>query len=247
VADPVAPGFDSVVKTGVELQVEPRQALRVLLVERVRFPSTTISTHFFRGAGLVGVLDKLSILDDVLALGPPPLRREWSFGFGTPGPDEGPPQEPGAAGFSLSVRRGPLDDLLFHRAARTEGVEVAQPATVTGLLREDGRVVGARLRDREAEYNVRSRVVVGADGRHSLVAREVAATAEHEVEALRTLYYRYMSGWCAPDGGATDAAEFSLNGDEIAYVFPSDAGLACIGLARRAATSPRSGQSPTPS
>ena len=128
------------------------RGLRVLLVERVRFPSTTISTHFFRGDGLVAVLDKLSILDEVLALGPPPLRREWSFGFGTPGPDEGPPQEPGEAGFSLSVRRGPLDDLLFHRAARTEGVEVAQPATVTGLLREDGRVVGARLRDREAEY-----------------------------------------------------------------------------------------------
>ena len=154
------------------------RGLRVLLVERVRFPSTTISTHFFRGDGLVAVLDKLSILDEVLALGPPPLRREWSFGFGTPGPDEGPPQEPGEAGFSLSVRRGPLDDLLFHRAARTEGVEVAQPATVTGLLREDGRVVGARLRDREAEYDVRSRVVVGADGRHSLVAREVAAAAD---------------------------------------------------------------------
>ena len=77
---------------------------------------------------------------------------------------------------------------------------------------------------------MRTRVVVGADGRHSLVAREVAAAAEHEVEALRTLYYRYVSGWRAPDGGATDAAEFSLNGDEIAYVFPSDAGLACIGV-----------------
>ncbi len=204
--------------------------LRVLLVERVRFPSTTISTHFFRGDGLVAVLDKLSILDEVLALGPPPLRREWSFGFGTPGPDGSPPQEPGEAGFSLSVRRSPLDDLLIRRAARTEGVEIAQPATVTGLLREDGRVVGARLRDREAEYDVRSSVVVGADGRHSLVAREVAAAAEHEVEALRTLYYRYVSGWCGPDGEPPDAAEFSLNGDEIAYVFPSDAGLACIGV-----------------
>jgi len=38
------------------------RGLRVLLVERVRFPSTTISTHFFRGDGLVAVLDKLSIL-----------------------------------------------------------------------------------------------------------------------------------------------------------------------------------------
>lgn len=202
----------------------------VLLVERVRFPSTTISTHFFRGEGLVAVLDRLAVLNEVLALGPPPLRREWSFGFGTPGPAEGLPQEPGEAGFSLSVRREPLDDLLLRRAARTEGVEVAQPAAVTGLLREDGRVTGVRLRDGEAEYDVRSSIVVGADGRHSLVAREVGAAAEHEVEALRTLYYRYVSGWCGPDGGPPDAAEFSLNGDEIAYVFPSDAGLACIGV-----------------
>lgn len=40
---------------------------RVLLVERVRFPRTTISTHFFRGAGPVAILDRLTILDDVLA------------------------------------------------------------------------------------------------------------------------------------------------------------------------------------
>ena len=69
------------------------QGLSVLLVERVRFPSTTISTHFFRGEVLVAVLDRLSVLEDVLALECPPLRREWSFGFGTPGPDEGPPQD----------------------------------------------------------------------------------------------------------------------------------------------------------
>ena len=50
------------------------------------------------------------------------------------------------------------------------------------------------------------------------------------VEPLRTLYYRYVSGWRGPDGESPDAAEFSLNGDEMAYVFPSDDGLACIGL-----------------
>ncbi len=206
------------------------RGISVLLVERVRFPSTTISTHFFRGEGLVAVLDRLSVLDEVLDLGCPPLRREWSFGFGTTGPEEGPPQRPGDAGFGLSVRRAPLDDVLLRRARRADGVAVAQPATVVRLLREDGRVTGARLRDREGEYDVQSRIVVGADGRHSLVAREVAPSVEHHVEALRTLYYRYVSGWSDPGGAAPDAAEFSLRGDEIAYVFPSDAGLACVGI-----------------
>jgi flavin-dependent dehydrogenase len=206
------------------------RGMSVLLVERVRFPSTTISTHFFRGEGLVAVLERLSLLDEVLALGPPPLRREWSFGFGTPGPEEGPPQNPGEAGFSLSVRREPLDDLLLRRAARTPGVVLAQPATVVRLLRDEGRVVGIRLRDGAGEHEVRSRVVVGADGRHSFVARDVAPAVEHHVDALRTLYYRYVSGWHGPGGEPPDAAEFSLNGDEVAYVFPSDAGLACIGV-----------------
>ena len=45
------------------------RGLRVLPVERVRFPSTTISTHFFRGAGLVAVLDRLGVLE-----------RRWRWG-----------------------------------------------------------------------------------------------------------------------------------------------------------------------
>ncbi len=204
--------------------------LSVLLVERVRFPSTTISTHFFRGAGLVAVLDRLSLLEPVLQLGCPPLRREWNFGFGSPGPDEGPPQSPGDAGFCLSVRRAPLDQLLLRRAADCKTVEIAQPASVRSLLFEDGRVVGVRLDDGVNEYEVRSRIVIGADGRHSVVAREVAVPPERVIEPLRTLYYRYVSGWRGPDGGSPDAAEFSLSGDEMAYVFPSDDGLACIGL-----------------
>src|SRR5262245_25075471 len=41
---------------------------RVLLLDAARFPSDTISTHFFRGAGLVGALHRVGLLDAVLAL-----------------------------------------------------------------------------------------------------------------------------------------------------------------------------------
>jgi 2-polyprenyl-6-methoxyphenol hydroxylase-like FAD-dependent oxidoreductase len=43
---------------------------RVLLVDATSFPSDTISTHFFRGAGLVSVLERLGVLDTALALRP---------------------------------------------------------------------------------------------------------------------------------------------------------------------------------
>jgi flavin-dependent dehydrogenase len=234
-APPTRPSYDVVV-VGARIAGATVAALlgdrgvSVLLVERVRFPRTTISTHFFRGAGLVSVLDRLSLLEPVLALGSPPLRREWSFGFGNPGPEVGPAQDPGEAGYCLSVRRAPLDELLLERARRCPGVEIAQPVSVRGLIKEDGRVVGVRLDDKGQEHDVRSRIVIGADGRHSLVARGVEAPSERAIEPLRTLYYRYVSGWLGPDGAAPDAAEFSLNGDEMAYVFPSDGGVACVGL-----------------
>lgn len=211
---------------------------RVLLIERVRFPSTTISTHFFRGSGLVGVLGRLGILDQVLALGCPPLRREWSFGFGSPGPEEGPPQGPGEAGFCLSVRRAPLDHLLRERAGRAATVEIAQPASVRSLILDGGRVAGVTIDLDGHPTDVRARIVIGADGRRSLVAREVGAAAERTVEPLRTLYYRYVAGWRGPGEEEPDAAEFSLNGDEMAYVFPSDDGLACVGVSAPAAAFP---------
>lgn len=207
---------------------------RVLLVERVRFPSSTLSTHFFRGAGLVSVLDRLRVLDEVLALEPPRLRREWAYGFhGLDGPQEGPPQDPGEAGFGLSVRRDNLDDVLLRRARRS--VDVAQPASVVDLVEEDGRVAGVRVREGSHVRVVRSRVVVGADGRRSRVAAQVRAVDERRVEPLRTIYYRYVSGWRGPSGEPPDAAEFSLNGDEMAYVFPSDRGATCIAVSAPAA------------
>jgi 2-polyprenyl-6-methoxyphenol hydroxylase-like FAD-dependent oxidoreductase len=47
------------------------QGVSVLLLDRAQFPSTTSSTHFFRGAGMVGVLERLGVLDAVLDLGLP--------------------------------------------------------------------------------------------------------------------------------------------------------------------------------
>jgi menaquinone-9 beta-reductase len=206
------------------------RGLRVLLVERVRFPRSTISTHFFRGSGLVSLLDRLGVLEQTLAFGCPKLAREWTFGFGSEGPEQTPPQEAGDLGFGLSVRRAPLDELLLERAARSPGVEVAQPVDVRGLVWEGGRVAGVRLAGEGWPGEARARIVIGADGRHSLVAREVNPAARREAKAHRTLYYRYVSGWVGPDGGPPDGPEFSLSGDELAYVFPSDAGLACVAV-----------------
>ena len=201
-----------------------------LLVDRASFPSPTLSTHFFRGGGLVSVLDRLGVLDDVLALGCPKLTRQYTYINGGTEAIPGEAQNPGDAGFCLSVRREPLDALLIDRAQATEHVEVWEKTTLEDLAWVNGEVAGVRVRVDGESTLIGARVVVGADGRHSTVARLVAPEVERTDEGCRALYYQYVEGWHGPEGEAPDAAEFSLNGDQIAYVFPSDAGQTCVAL-----------------
>lgn len=203
---------------------------RVLLLDREAFPSSTLSTHFFRGSGLVAILRQLDLLDDVLGLGSPPLRYENYYLHGGREPQRAPAQEPGDLGYSLSVRREPLDAMLLERAYRCPTVTFRQRCSVVGLLREEDRVTGVTLASPNGPESVRARLVVGADGRRSVVARFTDPVVEEAAEPLRALYYCYVRGFTGPAGGLADAAEFSVVGDEMAYLFPSDAGLCCMAV-----------------
>src|SRR4051812_956267 len=75
---------------------------RVLLVDRASFPSSTLSTHFFRGAGLRAVPPRLRTLDRILPRDAPPLLHCYYYSEETALPIMGPPQEPGALGYCLS-------------------------------------------------------------------------------------------------------------------------------------------------
>src|SRR5688500_3894778 len=44
------------------------------------------------------------------------------------------------------------------------------------------------------------------------------------------MYYMYVTVWTGPDGGPPDGPEFSLMGNEMVYVFPSDGDTACVAL-----------------
>lgn len=176
---------------------------------------------------MVGVLDRLGVLDLVLALGCPPLTREFNYVEGGEEPSEAPPQDPGEVGYCLSVRREPLDFILLQRAQRSPSVEFVERMGVTDLIWDDRRVAGVELADGR---RVRAELVVGADGRYSLVAKKVNPPTEEEAPAYRALYYRYVSGFLGPGGARPDAAEFSLLGDEFAYIFPSDSGLTCVAV-----------------
>lgn len=203
---------------------------RVLLADRATFPSTTISTHFFRGGGLVGVLDELGLLPAALALGAPPLVRQYDYASGSRDAVVGPPQDPGSVGYCLSVRREPLDALLVDRADGCSSVTVVEGALAASVATDGRDVTGLQVRSGEAEREIGARLVVGADGHSSTIARLVDAPIQEDAGRVRGCFYGYVSGFPGPSGGPPDGPEFSLAGDEMAYVFPSDAGIACIAL-----------------
>jgi 2-polyprenyl-6-methoxyphenol hydroxylase-like FAD-dependent oxidoreductase len=167
-----------------------RQGYRVLVVDRATFPSDTVSTHIVHPPGIAS-LRRWGLLDRLLLTGCPPIHTyAVDFGpftlAGAPGTDDSP--------VAYGPRRTVLDKLLVDAAAEA-GAEVREGFTVEEILLEDGRISGIRGRGRQGEtVTERARVVVGADGRHSLLARATRPEQYHQKPQLLCGYYTYWSG-----------------------------------------------------
>ena len=167
-----------------------RKGHRVLVVDQATFPSDTLSTHLVHPPG-VAALQRWGLLDRLVATGCPPID-VYAFDFGpftisgAPGTDEAP--------VAYGPRRTVLDKLLVD-AASEAGAEVREGFTVDEVVVDDGRVTGVRGHGKGGKnVTERARVVIGADGRHSLVARAVGPAQYHERPPLLCGYYSYWSG-----------------------------------------------------
>src|SRR5688572_14230542 len=153
-----------------------RMGYRVLLVDRASFPSDTVSTHIVHPPGITSLRD-WGLLDRVTATGCPAIHT-YAFDFGpftisgAPGTAETP--------VAYAPRRTVLDKVLVDAAVEA-GVEVRERFAVDELVVSDGQVSGIRGRagngDRVTEH---ARVVIGADGRHSFVAKTVGPHQYHD-------------------------------------------------------------------
>ncbi|PDQ18233.1 oxidoreductase [Mesorhizobium sanjuanii] len=167
-----------------------RQGYCVLLVDRATFPSDTVSTHILHPLG-ASALSRWGLLDRLTATGCPPIHT-YSFDFG-PFTIAGSPGTP-AAPLAYCPRRTILDKLLVDAAAES-GAEVREGFAVEEILIEDGRVVGIKGHSKQGSDIIeRADVVVGADGRHSIVAEAVRPEQYDEKPALLAGYYTYWSG-----------------------------------------------------
>jgi 2-polyprenyl-6-methoxyphenol hydroxylase-like FAD-dependent oxidoreductase len=196
-----------------------RGGVKVGVIERATFPKDTLSTHIFQAHAL-SFLDRLGVLDQVAATGAPYAdvvdSRQGDFRF-----VHAFAKQPGDPGGSISVRRPLLDPILASAAAEA-GAVVQMATTVTGLIEEHDRVCGVRVRHNGSEAELRSRLVVGADGRNSTVAKLVGARKYNVTPCERFAYWSFFEGahW-NPD------APFVFHRWENRFVIgsPTDSGL----------------------
>jgi 2-polyprenyl-6-methoxyphenol hydroxylase-like FAD-dependent oxidoreductase len=196
-----------------------RKGYRVLLVDKATFPSDTISTHLVHPPG-IAALKRWGLLEQLAATGCPPVQT-YTFDFG-PFVICGSPRPIDGVSTAYGPRRIVLDALLVHAAVEA-GAEFREAFTVDEILVEDGRVTGIRGHARGgASVIERARVVVGADGRYSVVAKTVQPPRYHERPPLETGYYAYWSG--VP----THGFEAYTRPSRMCAAIPTNGGLTCV-------------------
>ena len=163
----------------------------MLLLEKDRRSTEhVLSTHWIHAPGM-DVLDQVGVGAAVRSLTPPSRIVRLDV--------DGAPidlelAEPRAA---FCPRRQRLDALLQQRAVAA-GARFLDRTRVVGLVRESGRVRGVHALVNDRERVFRADLVVGADGRHSSVAKWVGAEEYLGYDAPRVTFWGY---WKAPTPG----------------------------------------------
>lgn len=198
---------------------------RVVVLERRRMPSDTLSTHVLvpyavAEAARLGALERLLALDPPrchyvhVGCGDAQVHEHWSSVDGI--------------GYGLCIPR-PQQDLALLDTARAAGADVREQADVLEVLWVDGRAAGVRYTADGEERVLRARVVVGADGRRSTIAAQCGVWRPYRGSRNgRGAAFRYMSD---PKVGTRWHETMSQWrwGDTIGYTFPvPDGRVLCL-------------------
>ncbi|TWD82783.1 2-polyprenyl-6-methoxyphenol hydroxylase-like FAD-dependent oxidoreductase [Kribbella amoyensis] len=192
----------------------------VVVVDKARLPSDTLSTHGLVRGGVVQ-LDRWGLLDEVLAAGAPAIEKVRFDAAGQSITRR--IKERAGVDILIAPRRYVLDELLYDAADRA-GADLRNQVTATGLTRStDGRVTGLTAHTASGdELELSARYVIGADGRSSRMAQYFGAPMTESFTPLSTVFYTYVEadGW--------DAFEFHVTHGAFVGVFPTNDGQACV-------------------
>lgn len=200
-----------------------RRGYQVLVVDRARFPSEIPRGHFIQREGPT-LLQRWGLLSEIVKSGCPPVTRVTTD-FGD-FPLTGTNLVRDGVALGYGPRRRVFDALLIE-AAISAGAEFRDGFPVDDYLSDGQAIFGIRGRSYGSGLCISesARITVGADGRHSSVARAAAAEVYHEAPALTCWYFSYWSG--VP----VDGLEIYYRDRNALFVFPTNAGLTTVFVA----------------
>ena len=173
-----------------------RDGLNVLAIDRATFPSDTMSGHFIHPAG-VSCLRRLGLLESLEALGAP-AQETMTVDFGPVVLSGRPAPAADGTAVGYAPRRYRFDPMLAE-AAVAAGADLREGVSFIEPLVEGERVVGIRTRTPTGRTeDTRARLVVGADGKRSRLARAVRADVYGRQPDATCCYYAYWTGFDAP-------------------------------------------------
>jgi menaquinone-9 beta-reductase len=206
-----------------------KHGLKTLLLDKQKFPRDKICGDALSGKS-VGILRDLGYLEEVQNL---PGAYIQSVTFSSPAHEmfnidlKQTSLKNIPKGFV--IRREIFDDFMFSKAKKVANT-VIENFTVTDILNENGTVIGVRGRNHSNDTIVdyKGKIVLGADGYNSIVARKLGLyehDPKHWVVALRC-YYKDVKG-------LTDQIELHYV-DEVVpgyfWIFPLEENYANIGI-----------------
>ncbi len=201
--------------TAIELA---KRGIHVIVIDAATFPSDTLSTHLIFPS-CVAELSALGALDRILASGTPTMPSvQFTHGGmkanGSFSPVDG-------FDFAMCPGRPNLDHALIQ-TAQASGADIREATKLTGLIRRNGRVAGVTWSRRDGSHGqISCRLVVGADGRRSSVAKYVGAIQPYRwAENGRGLVYTYVDD--PLDAKARSTVHQWRIDDTLGMYFPTD-------------------------
>ena len=194
-----------------------RKGYNVLLLDRATFPKDIPHGHFIHRHGPMR-LQRWGLLEKIVASNCPSVTSITTDYGGIALTGTNLSRDGVALGYG--PRRVVLDQILLD-AAREAGAEVREGFTVEDFTTDGNRITGIRGRERGRGPVVteHASVTVGADGRHSRLARAVQAPKYEETPPLTCWYFSYWSG--VPQEGL----QVIVRGKKVLFAFPTNDGL----------------------